>query len=177
MISHQLPDLSIETASPAEKPVVARLLQLYLHDFSTFASADGPYGCVDDQGRFAYPPFERYWCKADHEVVIMRRAGQLAGFAMLNDWSASGLGTERAIAEFFILRKFRRTGLGRRAAIDIIAHRTAVWEIAAADYNVPAQQFWAAVVPALTGYRVTSLAGDGARWSGPVWRLTPRARS
>lgn len=174
-MSDRSPDLSIEPAGPAEKPIVARLLQLYLHDFSTFAAADDSYGCVDAHGRFAYPPFERYWREADHEVVLLRRAGALAGFAMLNDWSASGCGTERAMAEFFVLRKYRRTGLGRRAAIEIIARRPAVWEIAVADYNAPAQRFWAAVIPSLAGHDATALTGDGARWSGPIWRLTPRS--
>lgn len=177
MMSDRWPSLSIVPAGPAEKPVVARLLQLYLHDFSTFATADGPYGVVDERGRFAYPPFERYWRDPGHEVVLMRRDGQLAGFAMLNDWSASGHGTERAVAEFFVLRKFRRTGFGRRAAVEIIGQRPATWEIAVADYNAPAQLFWAAVMPALDGYAVTSLAGDGARWSGPIWRLTPDGRA
>ncbi len=48
------------TAMPlVEKPLLDRLLQLYLHDFSDFAELGTTYAEVDNAGIFPYPPGTR----------------------------------------------------------------------------------------------------------------------
>ncbi|MBP5858492.1 hypothetical protein KAJ83_15835 [Marivibrio halodurans] len=165
--------LTIDRARLDEKPVVARLLQLYLHDFSDFAAADGPHGDVEDDGRFAYPHLESYWMASDREPLLFRWAGTLVGFALINGFAPSGTRVDHAMAEFFILRKYRRGGLGMRAALAVIRARPGVWEIGVAAYNAPAIVFWRAVLCGLDGWRCSEGAGDGARWRGPVFRLIP----
>lgn len=172
-MSDTTPPLSLTAATSIERPIVERLLQLYLHDFSGFARADDPYGKVDGRGRFAYPHLDRYWQDSSSEPLLFRVGADLAGFALVNDWSVSGRGTDRAVAEFFVMRKYRRAGLGMRAALEIIQQRPVMWEISVADYNQPAQEFWSAVVASLRGFETHMLDGDGDRWAGPIWRLTP----
>lgn len=165
--------LHITLARETEQSVVARLLQLYLHDFSAFAEANDPYGKVNEAGLFTYDHLDAYWHDPGREALLLRLGPDLAGFALINTWSASGRGTDKAIAEFFVLRKYRRIGVGRRAAREILQSRPAVWEIAVARYNQPARAFWEAVVATLDGYTSDALQGDGERWSGSIWRLTP----
>ncbi len=109
--------------------------------------------------------------------MLFRVDGRLAGFALLNGWPASGIAVDRAIAEFFVLRKYRRTGLGTRAALHLIGSRLGTWEIAVARCNRPASRFWESVVRGAAGYACEEREGDGARWSGPIWRLTPERAS
>lgn len=167
--------LTIDRATLDEKPVVERLLQLYLHDFSAFAASDGPHGDVEADGRFAYPQLESYWMASDRVPLLIRRAGALAGFALVNGHAPSGARVDHAMAEFFILRKYRRGGLGTRAAREIIHARPGIWEIGVAAYNAPAIAFWRAALDDLDGWDRRELTGDGVRWRGPVFRLTPPA--
>lgn len=166
-------ELTIDAARLDERATVERLLQLYLHDFSAFAEPDSPYGDVEADGRFAYPDLERYWLTTDHQALLLRAEGRLAGFALLNRWAPSGADVDHAMAEFCILRKYRRTGLGRAAARRIIAARPGRWEVGVAAYNSPAIAFWRAALADLDGWRVREGAGDGDRWRGSIFFLTP----
>src|SRR6185295_14432117 len=61
----------------------------------------------------------------DVGTVCARRRGRpigflcwdpkFAGLALVNDWSASGLVVDYCMAEFFVLRKYRRIGFGKNA--------------------------------------------------------------
>ena len=159
----------------AEKPIIARLLQLYMHDFSEFARAGDPNGDVYEDGAFRYPHLDSYWEDAGREPLLFRVDGKIAGFAFVSGWSASGLATDYSIAEFFVLRKYRRAGIGKRAAIEIISRRPGIWEIPVAQANRPALAFWRSVVASMDGFQVEELAGDGQRWTGPIQRITPVA--
>jgi predicted acetyltransferase len=169
--------LEIVEAGLEEKPIVGRLVQLYLHDFSELASIGSPYGDVDADGRFTMENFDSYWREKGRCALLFRVDGELAGFALLNPWSPSGRGTDRSIAEYFVMRKYRRAGIGRQAARQILGRYRGIWEINIAHYNAPAQTFWRRAMASVPGYAVELLAGDGQRWDGPIYRLTPAPSS
>ncbi len=78
-------DVTVVAASAAERPVLERLLQLYLHDFSEYAALDSPFGEVDEDGLFAYPPgLSGYWQEPDRLPLLIRADGRIAGFVLLN---------------------------------------------------------------------------------------------
>jgi hypothetical protein len=93
------------------------LLQLYKYDFSEFAPIGSPYGEVDEEGLFAYPGLESYWQDSGRIPLLIRADDHLAGFALVNQWSALGLPLDHAVAEFFVMRKYRRARVGTRAAL------------------------------------------------------------
>ncbi len=165
--------LEIRAALRSEKAIVWLLLQLYLHDFSDFAAPLGPYGDVDERGEFECPYFDSYWSVEGRKPLLFQVNGHLAGFALLHRWSASGKPTDWAMAEFFVVRKYRRVGIGTRAARDILGRHQCVWEIAVADYNEQALIFWRRAVAGVGNFSLEMLNGDGERWSGPILRLTP----
>jgi predicted acetyltransferase len=168
-----MPSLGIVVARPAEKPIVARLVQFYLHDFSEFASVGSPYGDVDGSGAFVMENLDTYWSEAGRMAMLFRVEGYLAGFAMVNQWSPSGAPVDHSVAEFFVMRKYRRSGIGRRAAHEILRRYLGIWEVNVAHYNGPAQEFWRRALANVPGYTAQALQGDGARWTGPIYRLTP----
>ena len=53
--------------------------------------------------------------------LLIRRDGKLAGFALVNAVTHSGRAADRNMAEFFIVRKHRRSGIGRAAAQKIFS--------------------------------------------------------
>jgi predicted acetyltransferase len=160
--------VSVLPAPPEQRGLMERLLQLYLHDFSELAPRHSIYGEVDADGLFPYPPgLDSYWREPDREPLLIRADGAVAGFVLLHRWSALNRPVDRAIAEFFVLRKYRRAGVGTRAALQAFRDRPGRWEVAVASYNPAALRFWRHVVQALPG-GASEHPGDGRRWSGPV---------
>lgn len=165
--------VAVSTANRRERPVIERMLQLYLHDFSAYGAAGGGVGAIGADGVFAHAPIDAYWRERGRAAHMIRVEGRLAGFALVNDWSPSDRGVDSAVAEFFVLRQERRRGVGRAAAHALIAAAPGVWEIAALRVNVDAVAFWDRAAPSTPQAWCERLEGDGDRWDGPIWRLTP----
>jgi predicted acetyltransferase len=142
------------TAGVSDKPVIANLLQLYLHDFTDFAG-----WAINEHGLFDYPWLDYYWRDPDREPFLMRVDGELAGFALVH---TSGAGGKRVhhLAEFFVLRKFRRKGVGEVAARHLFDRMPGVWSVAQIDPNIAAQHFWRKVVHRYTGGAFTERHDD-----------------
>ena len=50
------------------------------------------------------------------------------------------------IAEFFVMKKYRRKGVGKVAAMKVFDMFPGGWEISQWNNNLPAQKFWEEVV-------------------------------
>jgi len=153
---------------------LARLLQLYLHDFSAFAPLESPYGEIGEDGSFAYPNLASYLSEPHREALLVRVRGRLAGFMLINDWSASGRPVDFAIAEFFIARKYRRCGIGTETTGHVIGARPGQWEVAVLADNTPAMAFWRRALPAVHSGAIEVMDGDGDRWRGSIFRFDTR---
>jgi predicted acetyltransferase len=164
--------VNVVEAPVAQRPVFDHLIQLYKYDFSEFAPIGSPYGEVDEEGRFAYPGLDSYWQERGRIPLLIRADDRLAGFALVHQWSALQLPLDHAVAEFFVLRKYRRARVGTRAALLIFRRYPGRWEVGVAWYNPPALAFWRRVTGAAAPGQVEEIAGDGKRWAGPVLRFT-----
>lgn len=132
----------ISRAGIQEAPVLGRLLQLCLHDYT----AHEPFAIGHD-GLFEYPMLDRYWTDRGRHPFIMRHDGQLAGFALIRERERDEEGDwQFEMAEFFILRALRRKKLGLTVALNLLNDHRGVWEISYSKGNHSAKQFWAAVI-------------------------------
>jgi predicted acetyltransferase len=163
--------VTIDEAGLLHRDVLDRLLQLYLHDFSEYASLGSSYGEVDENGQFAYRGLESYWQEAGRIPLLIRADGRIAGFVLLNQWSALDRPVDRAVAEFFVLRKYRRAHVGARAAHLVFHRYPGQWEVPVADYNRAALLFWRETLHSLGVGEIAEFTGDGRRWSGTVLRF------
>ena len=147
-----------------EKPTLSNLMQLYLYDFSALDGAD-----VDACGCFSYAHLDAYWTTTDHHPFLIHVAGCLAGFALINRYSRLHEPFDgHAVAEFFILRKYRRMGAGRVAAIQLFDRFPGRWEVASLATNIPAQSFWRSTIDAYTEGRYQEIWLQNDHWRGPV---------
>lgn len=165
--------LSVDLAHPDEREVVGHLLQLYLHDWSDLASPADQYGLVDAHGKFSYPDFETYW-RGDPErrVYLLRVNDSLAGFAFLNDWSPSGDPADWAMAEFFVMRKYRRAGVGCQTAWTILERHPGDWEFGIAHINAPALSFWRTTLTSGPTRNLREIQSSNDRWNGTIFQAT-----
>lgn len=164
--------LTISIAAARERPVLENLVQLYIHDFSALFSGT-PRGDLSDDGRYAIDiPLDRWWSEADHVPLLLRVDGRLAGFVLLNGASHGGAAVDRSIAEFFVVRKYRRSGIGTAAAGALFSRYPGHWEAAVMRRNDPALAFWTRCIgdhPALGRLVVADVASPA--WDGTVFRF------
>ena len=163
--------IEIASASADERPVLANMMQFYVHDFSEFW-AGRPEGDLEEDGRFGDYPLAPYWSRPNHVPLLLRVGGRLAGFALLNDEGYSGQPTDWNMAEFFIARKYRRGGYGTAAAQGVFDRYPGRWEAAVARRNVGALAFWRR---AIRGHpRVDDVHEEDtttAKWNGQIIRF------
>jgi predicted acetyltransferase len=166
-----MPKVELERAGPERRETLANLFQLYTHDFSEQWAGE-PQGDLGEDGRFAaYPFLDSYWAEADRESLLIRADGKLAGFALINTLAHSGLPADFSMAEFFVARKYRRSGVGLAAACKIIRTRPGQWEIAVIRRNTPAHPFWRKVAAAVAVGPIEDIDKADDRWDGLILRL------
>jgi predicted acetyltransferase len=157
-------DVELQPATQADRPVLRQLMELYRHDFSEWDGSD-----VDEQGFFGSPYLDRCWIEPAGHPFLIRADGKLAGFVLLSRHShLMPQSRAMAVAEFFVLRKHRRHGVGRRAAIAAFDRFPGAWEVAQMAENVGAQAFWREVIDSYTGGRYVETVLDDERWRGPI---------
>jgi predicted acetyltransferase len=151
-----------------QRAIIASLMQLYLHDCSEFAAIGTNHGDVTADGRFVYDWLDSYWQEAGRVPFSIAADGRHAGFALVNRWSALDRPLDQSVAEFFVLRKYRRAKVGSRAAKLLFERFPGRWEMPVAWYNKPALTFWRSCIAAAIDRTAEECAGDGDRWVGTV---------
>lgn len=167
-----LPGLTIATMAATDGVLLENLSQLYVHDMSALFAGTARLDLGED-GRFTLdPPIDRWWREPRHVPLLLRWHGRPAGFALVNAHSVLDPPVDRAIAEFFIVRKYRRSGLGRAAAQAVFDAWPGHWEAAVMRANAGALTFWRRAVESHGSARdITVHDRDDARWNGSVVRF------
>jgi predicted acetyltransferase len=152
-------------AGREDELVLANLLELYIHDFSEFY--DGEIGA---NGRFGYGSLPLYWSEPDRHPFLMRTNGKLAGLVfVMKEPSISGDGQPVwDMAEFFILRRYRRRRIGTAVAHEVWKNLPGRWEVRVMESNAPAQYFWSHAISTFIGEAVNPLHVDR---DGKCWKL------
>ena len=139
-------NVALVRASESDHSTLASLLQLYVHDFSEFLRTT-----PSEDGRFSYPALPLYWREKGRAAFLIREANRLVGFALIAQGSRlSGDPAVSDLAEFFIVRGVRRTGVGRAAAHELFNSVPGVWEVRVIESNHPARHFWQKVIEQYT---------------------------
>ena len=165
--------LVVTRARTDEATVIANLMQLYIHDFSELWFDREVEGELGPDGRYSdYPGLETYWTAPAREAWLFRLNGLPVGFALVNDIAHAPTPVDRAVAEFFIVRKHRRHGVGLKAAHALFGSAWGVWEAAVVRRNAGALAFWRAAARSYPGVRdVIEEDRDDALWNGAVLRF------
>lgn len=138
---------SLQPLAESERELFRGIVQFYLYDFSEFDHED-----VQDDGRFHWDEVERYGRDEGYDAWLLRVSANPAGFALIDQRPPLEDGTpSHAIAEFFILRAYRRSGHGEKMARAIFDHYPGHWRVAQIAPNLPAIAFWRRIIGAYTG--------------------------
>jgi predicted acetyltransferase len=161
-------NIQLRTPSRSDRELIRRMMELYLHDFSEYTGSD-----LDEHGLFVYGDLDYFWFEPTHAAFLITVAEKLAGFVLVDN-EVFVEGNERSITEFFVLRKYRRQGVGKHAAIEVFNKLPARWEVRVIAENIPAQAFWRKVIAEFTQGVFQEIRLDNEDWDGPVFSFDNR---
>ena len=152
--------VSLRPAASAERAVLQNLAQLYCYDFSEVLEMH-----LDESGRFPDADLAPYWLDEWRHPFLLRVEDRLAGFALIAERSKiTGKSGVFDMTEFFVLRRFRRHGVGRAAAFAAFDRFTGPWEVRQREENPGATAFWRRAIGEYTRDNY-----EESRWERPEW--------
>lgn len=160
--------MDVRIAAPEDRLAIQRMLELYQHDLSDIWDQD-----LDRHGEYGYA-LDRYWDTEGFHPFVATVQGRYAGFALVNQ--AVRIGTEGFwMDQFFVLKKYRRQGVGEQLARSAWAALPGRWEVGQMPQNTAAQAFWRRVITAYSEGRFREHEVRTGPWQGVVQAFESRA--
>jgi predicted acetyltransferase len=151
-------------ASIEQKPILANLLELYTYDFTELKVFN-----LGGDGRFGYPDLPLYWTEPGRHPFLVKVDDYWGGFALVRKGSqVSGDEDVWDMIEFFVLRGYRRLGVGTKFAQDIWRRFPGKWEVRVIERNQRALSFWQA---AIAGFLRKPLQPSRLEKGANVWQV------
>lgn len=137
---------SLDQVTVDQKEILRNLLEKYFYEFSQYDKLD-----VNPLGLYGYGYLDEYWTEKGRWAFFLKADGKLAGFAMVIDLPETGDEADYSMAEFFVMYKYRRCGLGRWAAFQLFDRFKGLWQLKRTPRNTGSVYFWDKVVESYTG--------------------------
>ncbi|MEX1030705.1 MAG: GNAT family N-acetyltransferase [Paenibacillaceae bacterium] len=150
--------IELHVAEGEEKDILKNLIQFYDYDFSEFTDED-----VLEKGNYSeYPFIDLYWEESSRVPYLIRVEGSLAGFVLVRTVEEANY-IYYSIAEFFVMKKYRRSGIGKQVAETVFNKHRGQWEVYQLERNRPAQTFWVKVISEYTNGNYSERNEQGKR--------------
>jgi predicted acetyltransferase len=133
--------------------VVQNMGRFYAYDLSEYFGNE-PGWEMPENGLYECNDFKKYWETEHAFPFLVRYDNELAGFVII-DKKGSDATMDFNIAQFFILRKFKRRSLGRAVARQCFDKFCGTWEVMVMPGNEGAYHFWRSVIKAYTANNFT----------------------
>lgn len=135
-------DIRIVPAAFEDREVLANLLEKYDYEFSQYDNRD-----VNRLGLYGYKYLDCYWIEKNRWAFFIYVNDMLAGFAMVNDYpEVPDRQTDYSLAEFFVMYKYRRRGVGKIAVKAIFDMFRGRWQLKRHPNNTASVYFWDKIV-------------------------------
>jgi len=139
-------DVTLKRVAVNEKEILRNLLEKYNYEFSQYDLRD-----VNALGLYGYDYLDCYWTEDNRWAYFIYAGDKLAGFAMVNDYQeADDREMDFSMAEFFVLYKYRRMGIGQKAVFKVFDRHKGRWQLRRHPQNVPSVHFWNKVIDVYT---------------------------
>ncbi|MCE5172503.1 GNAT family N-acetyltransferase [Paenibacillus profundus] len=152
-------EVVVSRATQYDRKLIENLLQFYIYDFTEFTSAS-----ILENGSYnTMPDLDSYWnnLNGNHPYLI-KVNDEIAGFILTKEKEETR--KYNYLAHFFILRKFRRLGIGSKAAEHVLKIFKGEWELYQLENNIPAQKFWDRIIEEISDGEVKVRFENGRRY-------------
>lgn len=151
-------NIELKRVAADEKEILRNLLEKYDYEFSQWDKRD-----VNKLGLYGYEYLDNYWTEKNRFAYFILVEEHIAGFVMVNNYpEAEDQKTDFTVAEFFVMYKYRKCGVGSFAARQAFDLHQGKWQLKMHPHNIPSVHFWNKVVGEYTNgdYKlVTSYPG------------------
>lgn len=139
-------EIEVVEVKKQEKQVLMNLLEKYLYEFSQWEKID-----VNDDGNYGYEYLDCYFEEENRYPYFIKVDDKLAGFVMISDYpEVPEESTDYCLSEFFVLHKYRRGGVGRRAVNLVLDRHHGRWQLKRHPHNIVSVKFWDSVISEYT---------------------------
>ncbi|MFG0381311.1 GNAT family N-acetyltransferase [Pseudomonas sp. zbq_18] len=127
-----------------QAPLIANLYQFYAYESSDWEDED-----IEADGRYYIhePHLARYWSDAGWSASLILVDGFIAGFLLIERSELPGIDAQE-FADLFILKKYRRQGIGR-ALVQQVMCDGGTWLVRFYGGDEQAAAFWRKVLAEL----------------------------
>lgn len=169
--SHQV---ALVAATPRDAAMISNLLELYAYDLSEIFGLE-----LGADGRFGYEKLPLYWSEPERRFPFLIRCGtQVVGFALVTRGSpVTDEPDDFDVTEFFVVRRHRRSGVGRRAAFLLWDHFGVHWIVRVSEGNHSGRSFWASAISEYTSGALVETTRPGSPHAWRVFSFNSRNRS
>lgn len=135
-------DIRLEKVNIEQKDTLYRLLQYSLFEESL---TDGNE--MNSDATFNYKYFDSYFTESNRDAFFIKESHgeKLLGFVMINQYMQR-FHNGHSIAEFMIIPKYRRTGVGKKVAFTCFDLYKGNWEVSPSFGSDQAFNFWKKVI-------------------------------
>ncbi|MEN9520846.1 MAG: hypothetical protein RLZZ381_3434 [Cyanobacteriota bacterium] len=156
-------NLNIQLAKYEEKYLLQNMLELLVYDLSEFENRD-----LNEFGKYGYRYLDLYWIEPERFPFILRMNEKLVGFALVNIVTYTKA-IERTIAEFFVLKKYRHQGIGKKLAFYLFDQFPGKWEVRTLEKNLVAQTFWRKTIKQYAPESMQESLEEVDNWQNIIW--------
>lgn len=160
-------DIQMQKICEEDRSVLSNLLEFYLYDFSEFEHTD-----VNNNGLFGYSYLDHYFRDDNRDAYFILADGKHAGFVLIHNHTLLK-DTDIAIAEFFVMRKYRKRGVGRTVIREILNRYPTCIEIPVRSKNQEGLKFWKKITQQLNDI-IDVTTESSPDWDGIILKIQKR---
>lgn len=135
--------MKVELVVAESSDIIRNLFQYYIYDMSEYTkfkpNSDGTYTVAE-----SIIKLNDYWNNEDHYPYLVLVDGEIAGFSLVRKFPYNRYYFD--IGQFFILRKYKGQGIGRKAFELTVNKHPGQWITRVLPDNTGAYEFWDKVI-------------------------------
>lgn len=138
-------DLLLSKIGPESDVILRNLFEHYIHDMAEWFEID-----TKADGSYSYDT-SVIW-KNGYDAYLAKVGDSIAGFALAGS-AVEWLGDTGAhdVRDFFVIRRYRRSGVGQRMATLVWSEHPGEWLVRVLEANAPAIHFWRTAISSYSG--------------------------
>ncbi|PEJ60667.1 GNAT family N-acetyltransferase [Bacillus sp. AFS002410] len=140
--------INIIKVKKEEESILHNLMQFYIYEFTKYLS-DLKLG---QSGTYHKFNLEKYWVNQNYHALFIKHKDELIGFALIESLTETA---SNQVEEFFIIKKYKGNGIGKKVAIELFNMFPGKWSISQIEKNEPAKAFWRNVIRSYTNGNFT----------------------
>lgn len=125
-------NIKLVLVKKTEIKILERLLQLYLHNISSYF----PIDFDSSSGNYIYDSLGKYF-NTNNNAYFIKTEGNILGFILVDKYADSYV-----LQEMFVLNNYKNKGLGEKAVCSLFNQNRGNWTIKSLPCSPLAEKFW-----------------------------------